>query len=98
VMTRQTGAEQPGPDAPIYENPPEGLEWVVDPNWQVTSEGRMCRRHGCLHTAVARLDRSHGYGATRRWWHYCEWHLYGREIRDGKVVWRRILPDEVPAS
>jgi hypothetical protein len=85
---------QPPPDE-VYEfTEHEGwhVEWVEDTKWEVVSESRKCRRPGCQRPSVARFMRSNG------WWHYCDWHLYGRRVVDGRVLGRRLVPDEPESS
>jgi hypothetical protein len=73
-------------------------EWVPESeNWRLaTSEEmatRKCRRlfgphrPGCGKPPVAALLRG------RVWWLYCDEHLYGRRIEDGRVMHRRLVED-----
>lgn len=69
------------------EHDDESRVWVESPSWRVLPEGhgKRCRRRGCHKSAVAELFRP---GISRPlWWAYCPDHMYGRQIRDGKVMW-----------
>ena len=79
--------QQPPPD-PVDEWPERpGFEvvWRVDDRSALLVEGdrTKCRRPGCVRPACWELRRSNG------WWSYCDWHTYGREIRDDGVYMRR---------
>ncbi len=64
--------------------------------WAVPAVGAgRCRwmegRHACGAKPVASLER----GYTRRsWWDYCERHLYGGWIEDGRVMFWRMVADD----
>ena len=73
---------------------PEGYELAAepDPDWRLVS-GKRCRRGfgrgrpACTSEAVAELNRNaRRPGARESWWAYCERHLYGRWVEDGKVM------------
>lgn len=75
---------------------PDGYhrEWVVDKGWKIGGDGRICRQRRCGNLAVAALRRTNRRcTAGWNWWHYCELHLYGREIRDGIVMTERLVED-----
>jgi hypothetical protein len=87
---------QPPPDTPSDFEPPQGfhLEWAESEGWRLASrseqEVRFCRRPGCMRRPVAALLR----GSRRpSWWLYCDWHLYGRRIVDGRIEHRRAVRD-----
>ena len=73
--------------------------WMPDKAlyWELVTDDadrRPCRqtsgqpgRKACGRPSVARMDRSLNLG-YRRWWHYCEAHLYGRQIRNGQLMAR----------
>jgi hypothetical protein len=71
-----------------YEAVEEDRDWRAPPvgagrcRWM---EKRIC----CKRPAVATLMR----GSKPRAWDYCERHLYGRWIEDGKVMSWRLAPD-----
>lgn len=83
---------QPPPDAPLWP-PPAGYreDWSPDPDWRLATElekvSKKCRRTGCCNPVEAALHR-HG------WWLYCEGHLYGRRIANGRVEMRYLVPEE----
>lgn len=83
---------QPGPDPiPADREPPDGfaLVWVPENvnEWRLVAAPRQkCRRPGCRRPAVAEMRRSNG------WWRYCDWHLYGRRIEDGRLLGRKAVP------
>lgn len=65
------------------------LRWKLLADWE---EPKACRRRlsgagyvVCRRPSVARLWRPR-YPKTGTWWHYCEQHLYGREIHDGVLM------------
>jgi len=77
--------------------PPDGFVYVeVEENssWRLC-DFKLCRRPHCRRPAVAELNR--GLNRNGRsfdsWWAYCERHLYGRRIVDGKILSLRLLPD-----
>jgi hypothetical protein len=87
---------QPPPDAPLPPSP-EGFheEWLEEPNWRLADYAervfKRCRRLGCTHPPAAALRR----GDKRlSWWLYCEHHLYGRRIANGRVEYRALVPEE----
>lgn len=60
-------------------------------------------RHGsgpkhpaCGQPAVAWLDR--GRGRRRNWWAYCERHLFGRWIEDGRLMCWKLQEKVSPAE
>jgi hypothetical protein len=71
--------------------------WIPDPAWTV-QRGGVCRgSRGCPNEAVAYLYRTHhhwvsGRKATLVRYRYCADHLFGGEIRDGKV-WIQVHRD-----
>ena len=75
-------------------NTKEEKVWLPeDSTWRVAQdEERLCRSmkrvfgHNfyCKRPAVAALKRR-GRGGQGTWWHYCEEHLYGRRIHEGRV-------------
>lgn len=79
------GRPEPGYKAP------DGFEFAAarDPGWRIEL-GRRCRdgasgpnRRACGKPSVAGIRR----GIRRpQWWAYCEDHLSGRWIEDGKVM------------
>jgi hypothetical protein len=92
----------------MSDQPPEGFhhEWHVDEQWTTDPaivDGRLCRftvgpgHKTCREPAVAALDRSSSVSSSRspRWWRYCEDHLYGRRLRDGRVEVRRLVRDDI---
>jgi len=81
----------------VIDEAPEGYhyEWCVDESWRIGGNGRKCRMLRCQNQAVAAFDRKHG--KFRVWWHYCESHLYGRKIQDGKVIQRILVEDSSPS-
>lgn len=72
-----TARLQPPPDQSFQTRPIYG--WRPDTQWRCPSEYGRCRRIGCQRAPVADFKRAY------RWWAYCDWHLYGRRIRDGVV-------------
>ena len=72
---------------------PEGHEIVAipDPAWRVQG-GMICRftigpgQRRCRKPTTAELNRALRASKLPRWWAYCEDHLYGRWIEDGKVM------------
>jgi hypothetical protein len=60
------------------------------PDWRLET-GRRCRwgggyrRPACGKPSAAALLRAHA-GTSGRWWAYCESHLYGRWIEDGRIM------------
>ena len=77
-----------------------GYEWVEEgSDWALADSPKPCRwgsRYNgfCKLPSVAKLYRA-GHGWVGTWWHYCAAHMYGREVRDGKVmVERRVLGRE----
>ena len=83
---------------------PEGYEWRWEPvkdgngysgDWRPVSpeESMPCRwmesRRSCKRPSVAKLDRARN-PQKRRWWHYCEDHMYGRVLVDG-VIYSSVL-------
>lgn len=90
--------DTPRPAPPV---PPEGFRWVdiVDPAWRI-EEGKRCRMRlsgsksaRCERESVAALNRGRhveGLGRQPSWWAYCPGHLYGRWIRDGVVMYRKL--------
>lgn len=84
------------PPAPGKEIP--GCHWEVRPaaNWRL-DPGRKCRTsvaHPCGKPSAAALARTYhrtGKPDSTVWWAYCEDHMYGRWIEDGRVVqWIRV--------
>lgn len=77
---------------------PDGytLEWVPDPEWELTETTRKCRgARGCDKPAVAAFRRKHRGGyCNHRWWYYCADHMYGRKIEDGVVKCERLVKIE----
>jgi hypothetical protein len=89
---------------PPPHDPPAGCIWQPAGSeedflvWRVGRPGveaRRCRqqagkgRRACGRPAVAELRRSYGSGHT--WWAYCEAHLYGRWIENGRLLhWRLV--------
>jgi hypothetical protein len=75
---------------------PPGMhfEIVPDDRWQIGATGK-CRMPKCGKWGVARLNRRarSACGAVDRWWNYCQDHLYGRWIEDGRVVHWRLVED-----
>ena len=65
----------------------KGWEWFPSPGWTVESIG-VCRRLYCGKSAVAFLMRPHSYMGRQSMvsWRYCNKHLYGNEIRGGRVM------------
>lgn len=78
----------PGPAFEWFASVRDSLDWSTDPD---LLEGRLCRFRPCREPAVAVLDRSRRRG-RRLWYGYCDEHLYGRWIEDGKVVGWRLRP------
>jgi hypothetical protein len=97
---------QPPPDPVFDRTLPEGFhhEWVKDEGWRlatpVEQDERKCRRPGCKRVPVAALLRprwQQSEGRNRKtWWLYCDWHLYGRRIENGRVEFLRAVRDEEP--
>lgn len=82
-----------GPPPPGYHHEPysEHMDWRVP---AVNANG--CRymrpdRKACGRPAVASLFR--GSKLTKTPWNYCEQHLYGGWIEDGKVMRWRVVRD-----
>lgn len=81
--------------------------WVPDEQWRLIDSSRrfnaqgfqkLClggHRRSCRKVAIAELLRRHGDGT--RWWPYCEDHLYGRKIEDGRL-WIRVHPESPRAK
>lgn len=71
-----------------------GVEWVVDEAFELCLGPRKCAMRGCRELALACLLREskgrRGHKWTRRWG-CCADHMYGREIRDGKVMSERLI-------
>lgn len=89
-------------DTWIKNEPPAGYQLLVvddarrDTGWRVGGGGKLCRfttgpgHRTCRRPAVATLDRG---WARRNRWGYCELHLYGRHLENGKLlttIWRPI--------
>lgn len=76
---------------------PEGCHWEwlpCGPEWQTPADGRKCSKAGCLHQAVAMLQRLHKrFTSGFAWWGYCADHMYGRKIENGVVKERRLVVD-----
>lgn len=87
------------PDPPELSEGRAGYEWVVVPDldWVlVNGAGYRCRhstRRPCPNVPVAGLRRGR---YSRQLWRYCDRHLYGRWIENGKVVGWRLRPIERP--
>jgi hypothetical protein len=71
--------------------PPPGCHFEARPEstlrWRLATQPKPCRsaagRTSCARPSVAELIR----GAVRlQWWAYCERHLYGRWIEDGRIM------------
>lgn len=78
---------------------PDGYHWeweAEDEHWRIGGQGHQCRmvegvpRRRCPRPAVARLNRGR---RAPSWWHYCEDHLYGRRIHNGRVELLRMKKD-----
>lgn len=73
----------------IHRSPiPDGyeIEWRVDPDFSVSffDGAHRCSFHKCQREAVVILRRRTSRGTRRQW--CCSEHMYGREIRYGKVM------------
>lgn len=72
---------------------PEGFEWVAveDDSWRL-AQGKRCRWGGgyhhkaCGRPCAAEMMRCWGGGTRMVPWAYCEQHLYGRWIENGKIM------------
>lgn len=93
---------QPPPDPTLELDAPEGYEyrWLPDESSRLATEeeqaSRSCRRPGCQRKPVV-IALMRGFGEQKHAWLYCDWHMYGRRIVDGRVMWpalRRIGEDE----
>ena len=87
----------PPPDRDV----PEGYELVAveeRPDWRLDS-GFRCRQRGegtrnaCGKPSLAALNRGRrmrmpdwSYRTVDSWWGYCENHMYGHWVEDGKVM------------
>lgn len=69
-------------------------EWVEAPGWRLATDAeastRRCRwsvADPCRHRVAAALNRGRSTRAGRvdQWWFYCEEHMFGRRIGDGRV-------------
>lgn len=88
-MSEQVARPVPHGGAPS----PEGYHYEAIEecdNWRIGAVERRCRftvgpnKKQCGRPGVARLKRGRA-----GWWGYCERHLYGKWIEDGKVMtWR----------
>ena len=90
--------------APWYDPPPAGFHFEAvaeGDDWELDST-RTCRRSavggrfprpGCGRQSVAVLWRKYGANGRRRW-AYCEDHMYGRWIEDGKIMHWILKADE----
>lgn len=93
---------QPPPDDELID-PPEGwrVEWQeADPKRERLAMPdeilhRKCRRPGCQWPVAWALLRRHGQGYA--WWFYCADHNYGRRIEDGRLLYRRLVPERSDA-
>jgi hypothetical protein len=94
--------EQPPPDKPVeLDEPQEGYEyrWEEDDysgTRLATAEEqrtRKCRRPGCRRTPAIALMR--GFSAQKVPWLYCDWHMYGRRIVDGRIEFPRLRKVEI---
>jgi hypothetical protein len=76
----------PERDATLPDWAGDDYVWVEDRGWRVPSGYSKCRQIRCPNPPVADLSR-HSYARQADyWWAYCASHLYGRRIRDGKVM------------
>jgi hypothetical protein len=71
-------------------DPPPGYHWEAaeeGPDWRLVN-GKNCRQPHCPRPSAAELARTTylSSGKTVRWWAYCDQHLYGRWIEDGKIM------------
>lgn len=91
-----------------WDDPPVGGEYrvFVDDDWRVVG-GKRCRsgagpgRPACGRPSVAELKRGRvPWGTTTppnpSWWAYCEDHMYGRWIEDGRVLEFRLRGIDAP--
>lgn len=94
---------QPPPDQPFLflSDPACAVTWEPDPYFRLATpeevERGRCRRHGCSRAPVAAMKRSRRArlgGRSDVWWLYCDWHLYGRRIANGRVECPRRTPDQ----
>jgi hypothetical protein len=102
---------QPGPDpvgGPLHERVGFTIQWVPEDatfssNWRLVTdaerETKSCRRPGCQRPVAAALHRKHSFRSrdTWVWWFYCDWHLYGRRIRDGALERRAYVANDEAA-
>lgn len=95
---------QPPPDEPSTRAAPEGFhfEWTADACWGLATDedahARHCRRPGCQRKPVAYLRRASRVSKEGVRYFYCDWHMYGREIHDGTVVFHRLVADSAGAQ
>jgi hypothetical protein len=70
--------------------------WWVSPDWRILrdgeADGSRCRRPKCHRPPVAVLMRPRKQGAVsiRVPYLYCDEHLYGNRIEDGRVIHLRV--------
>jgi hypothetical protein len=78
---------------------PDGFVWIPDESWRLVTTSKNCRQKRCYRDAVAELDRGihTSRGVRPSWWAYCEDHMYGRRIHDGRV-WIRLRADSPAAK
>lgn len=91
--------------APWRETPPDGFHFEVveqDSDWVTPPIGAgRCRMMSaghrvCGRSPVASLMRNSARGKAP--WDYCELHLYGRWIEDGKVMGWRLVEGDAPLT
>jgi hypothetical protein len=82
------------PKPPLSEHRGYRYEAAVDKTWILPPIGAgrcrwMEKRVVCKRPAVATFVR----GSKRRAWDYCERHLYGRWLENGRVMVWRLVPE-----
>jgi len=90
-MNAEIAVIDAGPSEQSWWEPPQGYDahWEPDnPNHYRAAtveehDLRVCRRPRCKGKPVFALKRG------KHWWLYCEEHMYGHRIRDGKSEARR---------
>ena len=98
-------SELPDPSEVRGFEPDDGRMWAwveEDDDWRLADPVNTCgfhnRAHGtCRRPAVAALRR-HRTGGAGAWHLYCDEHLYGRRVADGKVWYIRAVPAAASAD